>query len=56
MSAGRKLVKEIYVGFLLFLLAFLYLSHLNREPTEAKFEGQPAKKMVQGHHHQKLKG
>ena len=56
MSTGRKLGKEIYVGFLLFLLTFLYLSHLNREPVEATFEQEPTKKIVQGHHHLKLKG
>lgn len=31
MSTGRIEWKELYVGFLLFLLTFLYLSHLNRE-------------------------
>jgi len=31
MSAGRIWLKELYVGFLLFLLAFLYLSHLNTQ-------------------------
>lgn len=31
MSTGRKWQKEIYVGFLLFLLSFLYLSHLTAQ-------------------------
>ena len=31
MSAGRKWWKELYVGFLLFLLSFLYLSQLITE-------------------------
>jgi hypothetical protein len=31
MSTGRKWQKEIYVGFLLFLLSFLYLSHLSQQ-------------------------
>lgn len=31
MSTGRNWKKEIYVGFLLFLLSFLYLSHLSQE-------------------------
>jgi len=28
MSTGREMWKEFYVGFLFFLLSFLYLSHL----------------------------
>lgn len=34
MSAGRKMLKELYVGFLLLLLSFLYLSHLTREEND----------------------
>jgi hypothetical protein len=30
MSAGRGMLKEFYVGFLLLLLSFLYLSHLTK--------------------------
>jgi len=40
MSTGRKMGKEIYVGFLLVLLTFLYLSHLNKVAPEASL--QPA--------------
>jgi hypothetical protein len=31
MSAGRHWIKELYVGFLLLILSFLYLSHLSTE-------------------------
>jgi len=34
MSAGRGMLKEFYVGFLLLLLPFLYLSHLTRSEGE----------------------
>ena len=33
MSAGRGLLKEFYVGFLLLLLSFLYLSHLTQSES-----------------------
>lgn len=35
MSTGRMVLKELYVGFLLLLLTFLYLSHLNQEVAAA---------------------
>ncbi|MGZ3700949.1 MAG: hypothetical protein ACXWSD_04160, partial [Bdellovibrionota bacterium] len=35
MSAGRQWIKELYVGFLLLALSFLYLSHLNTEYRKA---------------------
>lgn len=38
MSAGRHWIKELYVGFLLLLLSFLYLSHLNDEYRRAERE------------------
>ncbi len=37
MSAGREQAKELYVGFLLLLLSFLYLSHLTAELRQAVF-------------------
>lgn len=36
MSTGRMVLKELYVGFLLLLLTFLYLSHLNQEVATAE--------------------
>lgn len=30
MSTGRTVKRELYVGFLLFLLTFLYLSHFTQ--------------------------
>ena len=36
MSAGRSWLKEFYVGFLLLVLTFLYLSHLNLDEVNAK--------------------
>ncbi len=36
MSAGRHWIKEFYVGFLLLLLSFLYLSHLSAEFRSAE--------------------
>ena len=36
MSAGRQWIKELYVGFLLLALSFLYLSHLNTEYRRAE--------------------
>jgi hypothetical protein len=43
MSTGRKWKKEIYVGFLLFLLSFLYLSHLTQQfqPAQANVAAKP---------------
>lgn len=45
MSTGRGLLKEFYVGFLLLLLSFLYLSHLTRAsdhaPNEIDLTGTP---------------
>jgi len=38
MSAGRSWLKEFYVGFLLLMLTFLYLSHLNLEEVNARME------------------
>ncbi len=38
MSAGRSWIKEFYVGFLLLVLTFLYLSHLNLEEVNARME------------------
>ena len=38
MSAGRRWREEIYVGFLLFLLSFLYLSHLTSEFRSVDFK------------------
>ncbi len=38
MSAGRSWLKEFYVGFLLLVLTFLYLSHLNLEEVNARME------------------
>lgn len=38
--------KEIYVGFLLLLLTFLYLSHLNREVDEFHFENKRILKTI----------
>jgi len=40
MSAGRHWIKELYVGFLLLLLSFLYLSHLNAEYQRADLQDQ----------------
>jgi hypothetical protein len=40
MSAGRHWVKELYVGFLLLLLSFLYLSHLNTEYRRAEIQDE----------------
>lgn len=40
MSAGRHWLKEFYVGFLLLLLSFLYLSHLNRELRQAELRDE----------------
>ena len=40
MSAGRSWLKEFYVGFLLLVLTFLYLSHLNLEEVNAKMESK----------------
>jgi hypothetical protein len=36
MSTGRIVLKELYVGFLLLLLTFLYLSHLNQKVASAE--------------------
>ncbi|HEY8280759.1 MAG TPA: hypothetical protein VIH99_14105 [Bdellovibrionota bacterium] len=38
MSAGRHWNQELYVGFLLLALSFLYLSHLSREVLRAEAE------------------
>lgn len=38
MSAGRKWIRELYVGFLLLALSFLYLSRLNRELEKAELD------------------
>ena len=43
MSAGRPWIKEIYVGFLLLLLSFLYLSHLNDEYKRAEIQDEIAR-------------
>jgi hypothetical protein len=40
MSAGRSWLKEFYVGFLLLVLTFLYLSHLNLDEVNAKLENK----------------
>ncbi len=40
MSAGRHWMKELYVGFLLLLLSFLYLSHLNAEYQRAEIQDE----------------
>jgi hypothetical protein len=37
MSTGRMVLKELYVGFLLLLLTFLYLSHLNQKVASTEF-------------------
>ncbi len=36
MSAGRHWIRELYVGFLLLILSFLYLSHLTDEIHRAE--------------------
>ena len=47
MSTGRMLLKELYVGFLLLLLTFLYLSHLNREAVaETSRAGLPLREQT----------
>lgn len=38
MSAGRSWIKELYVGFLLLALSFLYLSHLKAEFQNADLQ------------------
>jgi hypothetical protein len=50
MSTGRMMVKELYVGFLLLLLTFLYLSRLTQEADEAliKLKGAPVTKALKG--------
>ena len=40
MSAGRQWIKEIYVGFLLLILSFLYLSHLTAEFRRQELEDE----------------
>ena len=45
MSAGRKLFKEFYVGFLLLMLSFLYLSHLN-ELNSLEVQSEPARRTL----------
>jgi len=40
MSAGRHWIKEFYVGFLLLVLSFLYLSHLTAEYRQAELEDE----------------
>jgi hypothetical protein len=40
MSAGRHWAKEIYVGFLLLILSFLYLSHLTTEFRKAELNDE----------------
>jgi len=43
MSAGRSWIKELYVGFLLLALTFLYLSHLTGELRVGETQrGKPA--------------
>lgn len=44
MSTGRMVLKEFYVGFLLLLLTFLYLSHLNAGTNLAPTEDAEALK------------
>lgn len=43
MSTGRQLLKEIYVGFLLLLLSFLYLSHLSSEARISQTDKNPVR-------------
>ena len=38
MSTGRMLLKEIYVGFLLLLLSFLYLSQLTKDAHQLQHD------------------
>ena len=40
MSAGRSWFKEFYVGFLLLMLTFLYLSHLNLDQVNTRIENK----------------
>ena len=53
MSAGGGVMRELYVGFLLFLLSFLYLSHLNELATKElnraqTTQGQPLRGLHKG--------
>ena len=46
MSAGRRWIKELYVGFLLLALSFLYLSHLTHDLAAEAEELRPAQVIV----------